>query len=134
MITKKLNRDRLLVIDNAHVADCGSPPSINASDEYIGYFENPFGEQWIFIGDPQTGKALLRGGDVGWEREINISLESPCPDIVLGEPEKMWIVTCFVAMANASFDDVVGNYNRTAENVTAMSGRIVANSGTNSTN
>lgn len=57
----------LLQIDNAHAARCGPAPSLDASDEYVGYFENDSVEQWVFIGDPETGNARLFGGDVNWE-------------------------------------------------------------------
>ena len=133
MITKNLKGDRLLEIDNAHIADCGPPPSINAEDKYIGYFENSVGEQWVFIGDRQTGKALIHGGDIGWEDGKSVSLECPCPDIILAEPEKTWVVSCFVAMTNAPFEDVIGNYNKAAANI-AISGRLVADLGKNSVN
>jgi hypothetical protein len=106
---------RLVVIDNVHVDDCGSPPSIDATDKYVGYFENPYGEQWVFIGDPKTGEAVIRGGDAGWMNEHKISLKSPCPDIFLNEPEKMWIITCFMGMCYKPFDEVVDNYNKAAK-------------------
>jgi hypothetical protein len=116
MIAKKRDGDggRLLEIDNVHGAGCGLPPSIDAADKYVGYFENPHGEQWVFIGDSRTGKAVLRGGDCGWEREYKLSLKSPCPDTILNEPEKMWIITCFMAMTHTSFHEVVANYNKAA--------------------
>jgi hypothetical protein len=55
MITKRGEGEggRLLEIDNVHVADCGLPPSLDAGDKYVGYFESPHGEQWVFIGDPR---------------------------------------------------------------------------------
>ena len=54
MITKTHKGERLLEIDNVHVTDCGPPPSLDATDKYVGYFENPHGEQWVFIGDRST--------------------------------------------------------------------------------
>ncbi len=63
MIEKKRENERLLEIDNCHVADCGPPPSVDARDKYVGYFENPYGEQWVFIGDPETGEAVIRGDE-----------------------------------------------------------------------
>jgi hypothetical protein len=101
------------------VTDCGPPPSIDATDKYVGYFENSHGEQWIFIGDSETGKAVIRGGDCGWEREYKVSLKSPCPNTILNEPEKMWIITCFMAMSHTSFDEVVANYNKGAKRLDA---------------
>ena len=56
----------LLKIRNHHVPACGDPPIVDDEDEncYIGYFENPFGEQWVFTLDRRSGRAVLRGGDV----------------------------------------------------------------------
>jgi hypothetical protein len=50
MIEKKYKGERLLEIDNLHSADCDAPPSLDAADKYVGYFENGCGEQWVFIG------------------------------------------------------------------------------------
>jgi hypothetical protein len=119
MIAKKREGERLLEIDNVHVADCGSPPALDATDKYVGYFENPYGEQWVFIGHPGTGEAVIRGGDVGWENEHKLSLKSPCPNMILNEPEKMWIITCFMGMCHASFEEVAGNYNKVAKRLVA---------------
>ena len=115
MITKTLQGERLLQIDNAHVASCGPPPSLDASDEYVGYFENEYGEQWVFIGDPETGKARLFGGDVHWEKRYDVSLKSPCPPLVLTESERLWIITCFMAMSETPLDEMVRTYNQAAQ-------------------
>ena len=50
--------DPLLKIANHHTAACGDPPIVDGSAEncYVGYFENPYGEQWIFTLDRGTGK------------------------------------------------------------------------------
>lgn len=109
MIAKKHNGERLLEIDNVHAIGCGTPPLISATNRYVGYFENTHGEQWVFIGDPKSGKAVIHGGDVGWETEHKLSVESPCPDMILNEPEKLWIITCFMAMCHASFDEIAGS-------------------------
>ena len=119
MITKTYKGERLLEIDNGHVEDCGPPPSLDATDKYVGYFENPYGEQWVFIGNRSTGAAKIRGGDVGWETEHAISLKCPCPDMILNEPEKLWIITCLMAMSGTTFDEVVGNYNKAAQRIIA---------------
>ena len=79
MIAKKHKGEHLLEIDNVHGTDCGTPPSIDATNEYLGYFENPHGEQCVFIGDSKTGKAVIRGGDCGWEREYKVSLRALAP-------------------------------------------------------
>jgi len=41
----------------------------------------------VFIGDYSTGTAKLYGGDVGWETARDVSLERPCPDLILNEAE-----------------------------------------------
>jgi len=43
----------MLTIHNRHSAACGIPPAVSteAADLYIGYFENRYGEQWIFTFD-----------------------------------------------------------------------------------
>ena len=123
MITKKTKGGRLLEIDNLHVPDSGLAPSIDATDKYIGYFENPYGEQWVFVGDRKAGKAVIRGGDVGWESEHEISVDSPCPDMILNEPEKHWIVACFMAMSGLSLTEIVAKYNKAAEEIAAEAQR-----------
>ena len=51
LTAKRHKGERLLEIDNVHVADCGPPPSLDTQDKYVGYFENPYGEQWVFVFD-----------------------------------------------------------------------------------
>jgi hypothetical protein len=54
---------------NQHTAQCGTPPRPFSKESpalYVGYFENPFGEPWIFTFDRTTREARLRGGDVDW--------------------------------------------------------------------
>ncbi len=60
----------MLTIHNRHSAACGIPPafSTEAADLYIGYFENRYGEQWIFTFNRVTREASPRGGDAGWAR------------------------------------------------------------------
>jgi hypothetical protein len=81
------------------------------------------GEQWVFIGDPGSGEAVIRGGDVGWETEHKITLKNPCPNMILNEPEKLWLITCFMGMSHTSFDEVVTNYNKAAKRLIAAAGK-----------
>jgi len=84
--------DPLLKIANHHAAACGDPPSVdgNAQNCYVGYFENPYGEQRIFTMNRQTGKAALRGGDVGWNTEIDVT-NGTASDLILGQEEQLWL-------------------------------------------
>jgi len=111
MLEKKHRGERLLEIDNLHSAGCGPPPSLDAADKYLGYFENCYGEQWVFIGDRKTGEAVIRGGDTDWPTEYRVSIKRPCPaGLVLGEEEKHWIITCFMAMSHAAYDVVAADF------------------------
>jgi hypothetical protein len=111
MIEKKCEGERLLEIDNLHGAECGPPPSLDAADRYLGYFENCCGEQWVFVGDRETGEAVIRGGDTGWETEYKVSLTKPCPaDLVLSEEEKHWIIACIMAMSDTSYDAIASAF------------------------
>jgi hypothetical protein len=107
MISKKWEGQRLLEIDNVHPVDSGSPPTLDATEKYLGYFENSYGEQWVFIGDPKTGEAVIRGGDAGWEMEYKVSLSNPCPDnLILNKAEQFWLSICFMAMSNVDLKSV----------------------------
>jgi hypothetical protein len=111
MIEKKGKGERLLEIDNLHIAECGTPPSLDAAHKYVGYFENYFGEQWVFIGDRKTGEAVIYGGDAGWRKKYEVSRENPCPvDLVLNQAERHWIIACFMGMSNAPYDAVAADF------------------------
>ena len=48
---------------------CGRPPRVCNSDNpglYHGYFENHYGEQFVFTFDRATGTGTVSGGDLGW--------------------------------------------------------------------
>ena len=53
----------LLQIRNHHAVGSGDPPIVSGNDGnvYIGYFENTFGEQWIFTFDRDNEE-----GRVAW--------------------------------------------------------------------
>jgi hypothetical protein len=55
--------ESLLRIRNHHSPACGVPPTVNGDDPalYIGYFENPHGEQWVFT---NTGYRARRNSAV----------------------------------------------------------------------
>ncbi|MFN5101221.1 MAG: hypothetical protein ACK5GJ_00340 [Planctomycetota bacterium] len=88
----------VLKIRNHHALVSGDPPIIDDSkpEQYIGYFENLFGEQWIFTCDRATGKATLRGGDIGWNKAIDVSDGSP-GDLALNATEAQWLECCLAA-------------------------------------
>ena len=55
---------------NNHDPRCGPPPRLRNTDNlglYYGYFENRYGEQFVFTFDRATGVGTVRGGDLGWD-------------------------------------------------------------------
>lgn len=86
----------LLVINNKHVMGCGDPPLItNAqSNCYFGYYENIYGEQWVFIYNRETGSTELRGGDVGWQQTFEV-IDGKAPALILNEGERIWLRNCW---------------------------------------
>jgi hypothetical protein len=88
----------LLRIRNHHIAGCGDPPIVNGDDPalYIGYFENPVEEQWIFTYDRKTRKAELQGGDIGWNKVLEVE-DGAVEGLTLGPAEAMWLYACWKA-------------------------------------
>ncbi len=88
----------LLRICNHHALECGDPPIVNSDDPniYVGYFENPFGEQWVFTYNRETAAAELRGGDIGWNIAIPVQ-NGVAHDLNLGAAEKSWLSACWAA-------------------------------------
>jgi hypothetical protein len=58
---------------------CGPPPRLRNTDNiglYEGYFENRYGEQFVFTFDRATGIGTVSGGDLGWDdpKPFNLGL------------------------------------------------------------
>jgi hypothetical protein len=63
---------------NTHHERCGAPPHLRNSDNpglYYGYFENRYGEQFVFTFDRATGTGTVSGGDLGWDDPKAFTLE-----------------------------------------------------------
>ncbi|MBV8233380.1 MAG: hypothetical protein JO329_25675, partial [Planctomycetaceae bacterium] len=55
---------------NTHHERCGALPRLRNTDNpglYYGYFENRYGEQFVFTFDRATGTGTVSGGDLGWD-------------------------------------------------------------------
>lgn len=88
----------LLTIRNHHSAQCGDPPIVNEEEcnLYIGYFENQFGEQWVFTCNRKTGEMVLRGGDTGWNKAWSV-VNGEVDGLNLSRDEKLWLAACDAA-------------------------------------
>jgi hypothetical protein len=114
MIRKLLDgKPRLLEIDNVHAEDSGQPPSLETGD-YVGYFENSHGEQWVFVGDRARKTAALWGGDAGWAGCHLISADELVPDVVLNHDESWWLITCWAAMLHRKVEEVASDWDKQA--------------------
>jgi hypothetical protein len=88
----------MLKIPNHHAPGCGDPPMISGGNPaiYIGYFENSYGEQWIFTYDRAAKKGELRGGDVGWN-SIQVVEKGRVTGLILNVEESAWLQSCWSA-------------------------------------
>lgn len=93
-----MSAEPILTIYNQHTAQCGTPPSLSKESPalYVGYFENRFGEQWIFTFDRTTREAHLRGGDVDWAT-VSVVREGRVDGLILGREEAAWSQACWRA-------------------------------------
>ena len=76
------------------VIDC-----MNESHNYVGYFENLDGEQFILTLDRATKKATLQGGDLGWDNKYDVKVVDSrvsVPEIILGCEERLWLTACIM--------------------------------------
>ena len=83
---------------NTHSEHCGEPPVYRNSigKKYYGYFENFFGDQWVFVYDRETKTAELRGGDVGWDAVYTVT-DGRVEGLVLNQEEFLWLHSCWAS-------------------------------------
>jgi hypothetical protein len=88
----------LFSVRNHHSAECGTPPHLDdrSPSQYLGYFENQYGEQAVFVYDRDTRQAIVSVGDAGWEAPHAV-VEGAVPDLVLSETERLWVRACWQA-------------------------------------
>ena len=97
-----MKNSRLLTIFNTHTEDCGEAPTFtNCPDgkfdgsRYYGYFQNRFGEQWVFVYDFEKKVGELHGGDIGWDSVVQV--KDGHADVMLGKAEAAWLDACWKA-------------------------------------
>jgi hypothetical protein len=90
-------RSLILQISNHHTTSCGTPPRIEEqAGQYLGYFENQYGEQMIFVFDRRSGKGRLYAGDAGWEPSYGV-VDGVVTELTLGPEEGLWLRACWEA-------------------------------------
>jgi len=88
----------LFSVHHHHSAECGIPPRIDdrGAGRYLGYFENQYGEQAVFVYDRDSNHAVVYLGDAGWEAPHAV-VDGAVPDLVLSETELQWVRACWHA-------------------------------------
>jgi hypothetical protein len=99
-----------LTVQNQHVPECGRLPGWaceRPEGAYFGYYENEHGEQWVLVATAE--KALLAGGDCGWETtyelrnppwaEIRDRRFPSWPTLNMIPREQAWLEACLSACA-----------------------------------
>ena len=88
----------LLQVLNKHAATCGDPLIFesNDADLSIGYFENGYGEQWLFTFHRPSQTAERRGGDIGWNTPLPVHDGNPA-DVNLNASEQVRLHACWLA-------------------------------------
>jgi len=87
----------ILQITNHHVPASGTPPRIEERPgQYLGYFENEYGEQMIFVFDRSSGTGRLYAGDAGWETPYEV-IGGVAPELVMRSDESLWLRACWEA-------------------------------------
>lgn len=90
-----MNGEVFMNITNTHTEDCGIPPRLESGDKYLSYFENAYGDQWVFTMDRESKVFYIAGGDIGWENKV--IGEAGLKDLILNLPEQMWVLACLQA-------------------------------------
>jgi hypothetical protein len=88
----------LFQVRNHHSAESGTPPHVAelTANPYRGYFENEYGEQAIFVYNPDSRTATLWLGDAGWQSPHTV-VDGGVPNLLLSETELMWLSACWRA-------------------------------------
>jgi hypothetical protein len=83
---------------NNHNNKCGDPPQFasDSDDKYFGYFQNEYDEQWIYIYKYDKDKAIIIGGDTGWDNSYSV-INGKVPALTLSKEEQKWLKACWEA-------------------------------------
>jgi hypothetical protein len=89
------------LLDPTEYHPAAAPVIEERAGRYIGYFENAFGEQLVFVHDRGEPDATLYLGDLDWEPR-RVSEASGLPDVgdlILNREERAFVCACWIATA-----------------------------------
>lgn len=91
-----------MTVTNHHSGACGEAPylpDVLDNGRVIGYLREHVGDQWVFIATDwnhdraRYERAVVRGGDVLGERELEVNLKHKgrVPGLVYGRQLQLWL-------------------------------------------
>ena len=91
--------DEFMRLTNHHAS--AAPAIEKRPGRYLGYFENKFGEQLVFVHDDGEPDATVFLGDVDWEpRRVTDAGGLPdVGDLILNDEERAFVKACWIAIA-----------------------------------
>lgn len=64
--TEKISSgDKFLNVKNVHHGSFGEPPILVSNDGCLSYFENEYGEHWVFAMGPESKALFIADGATG---------------------------------------------------------------------
>src|SRR5262245_2254887 len=93
---------------NNHDPRCGPPPRLRNTANpglYHGYFENRYGEQFVFRFDRATGTGTVWGGDLDWDEPRSFTLD--LLDAALRETQRLAAQVAGLGRTEASGPPVI---------------------------
>ena len=73
----------------------GRKAMLTTADHFVDYFENKFGEEWVFYSDGKS--AMLLGLDINWQAVRIEGVDKPRPaGLLLDKDEATWLLQVWV--------------------------------------
>lgn len=91
----------LLRISNFQCKDSGKPPNLVLEPgQFVSYFENHYGEQWMLVVAKGKNSATLYGGDIKWTEPVKMDAPYWLDNINLhlNREELHWILSCIFSI------------------------------------
>jgi hypothetical protein len=91
VIVRRMDDEELMRLSNHHVSL--APVIEERRGRYLGYFENKFGEQLVFVHDDGESDAVVLLGDLGWEpcRVSDVGGLPDAGDVILNDEERAFV-------------------------------------------
>lgn len=100
-----LNANTLLVVENRNNMEAPLLLHQNGDNLFVSYFENQYGEQWLFVHNRENNLSYVYGGDVDWEKYA--VEDGVAADLVLSDDEQFWILACYSAATGENIFDML---------------------------